>query len=323
MRILITGITGFVGGHLAEALLDRAGVEVHGLSRRGIWPEEWQHLHGKAVLHPCDLCQQAEIARVLAEVRPERIFHLAGYAHVGRSFQDAWAAWDGNLTATLALYEAVVHSGAKPRIVFVGSSHVYGNPEPPDQVFDETCLLRPVSPYASSKAAADLASFQYTQAPGLDIVRARPLNHIGPRQSAQYALPHFASQIAAIEQGSRPPVVETGNLDACRDLTDVRDVVQAYLLLMDQGRRGAAYNIGSGQVVSMQEVLQRLLALSCVQVEVRRQVEAMRPADAPTIRLSAAKLRRETGWTPRYSLDQTLEDILRYWRSVTQAALSI
>ena len=315
MRILVTGITGFAGGHLAEALPAQGQVELFGLSRHAEWPAEWRHLSERVVLRGCDLGDRASIHALLCEAQPERIYHMAGYAHVGRSFQEVEAAWAGNLTATRNLYEAVEQWGGRPRILYVSSGQVYGDPLTPDQVYDEQSLLRPASPYAASKAAADLASYQYTQAPGLHIVRARPLNHIGPRQSPQYAVAHFACQIAAIELGKRAPVVETGNLSPCRDLTDVRDVVRAYMRLMEQGRSGEAYNIGTGEVFSIQTVLDRLLTLTTKQVEIRPRIERMRPGEAAALRTDAGKLRRETGWAPQYTLEQTLRDTLDYWRA--------
>jgi GDP-4-dehydro-6-deoxy-D-mannose reductase len=247
-------------------------------------------------------------------VRPARIYHAAGYAQVGQSFHEPDAAWDGNLTATRRLYEAVVRWGGQPRILFVGSGLVYGDGPEPGQPQDEQCPLCPVSPYGASKAAADLVSYQYTRDPGLDIVRARPFNHIGPRQVPQFAVAHFAKQLVAIERGEGPAVLQTGNLSPQRDLTDVRDTVSAYLLLLERGRSGEAYNVGCGHSYSMQTVLERLLELAGLRVEVRQRAELVRPTDPAVIRVDASKLRRETGWQPRYSLDQTLADTLAYWR---------
>jgi GDP-4-dehydro-6-deoxy-D-mannose reductase len=314
-RALVTGATGFAGGHLVEALLAAGAVEVFGLSRAPNWPAALAHLAGRVELRSCDLCDSTAVEAVLREVRPEQVFHVAGYAHVGRSFQEPHKVWSGNLTATLSLYDAVVRWGGRPRILFVGSGLVYGDPELPYQAQDERCLLQPTTPYAASKAAADLVSYQYTRHPGLDIVRARPFNHMGPRQSPQFALAHFAKQLAAIQRGDTPRVLETGNLSPQRDLTDVRDTVAAYMVLMDRGRRGEAYNIGTGQTRSMQEVLERLLALAGLTVELRQRAELVRSTDQAIVRADATKLRRETGWAPRYSLDQTLADTLAYWRT--------
>jgi GDP-4-dehydro-6-deoxy-D-mannose reductase len=319
MRTLVTGVTGFAGGHLADALLARGEREVFGVCRSAEWPAPTRHLAGRVELRACDLCDGGAVERVLREVRPERIYHLAGYPHVGRSFQEADAAWDGNLSATRSLYEAIARWGGRPRILFVGSGLVYGPGDPPDEPSDERCPLRPGNPYAASKAAADLASYQYTCHPGLDVVIARPFNHIGPRQSPQFAIAHFAKQLIAIERGQAPPVLSTGNLSPRRDLTDVRDVVQAYLLLMELGRTGEAYNIGSGQTVSMQHVVDRLLAMSGLSVTVRQKDELVRANEQAVARADSAKLRRETDWSQRYTLDQTLTDTLNYWREQLQA----
>src|SRR5581483_3300721 len=200
MRNLITGVTGFAGGHLAEALLARGEVVV-GVSRRAAWPQGWGHLAGAFELRACDVADGAAVEAVLRAVRPERIYHLAGYAQTARSFQEPDAAWAGNLGATRALYEAVERWGGRPRVLFVGSGLVYGEADESCRLFDEECLLRPTSPYAASKAAADLVSYQFARAPGLDIVRARPFNHIGPGQSPGFAVPDFCRQVAAMTLG--------------------------------------------------------------------------------------------------------------------------
>jgi GDP-4-dehydro-6-deoxy-D-mannose reductase len=314
MRTLVTGATGFVGGHLAEALLAREDPELFGFSRRGEWPASWSHLAGRVALEACDLCAGADVEGRLRRIRPDRIYHLAGYAQVGQSFREVEAAWAGNLTATRGLYDAIERWGGRPRIVYVSSGLVYGDADGSDQAFSETCLLRPTSPYAASKAAADLASYQYSRSPGLDIVRVRPFNHIGPHQSPQFAVAHFAKQIAAIETGRQPPVLETGNLSPVRDLTDVRDVVRAYLLLAEGGRTGDVYNVATGQALSMEAVLDRLLSLARVPIQVRTQARLVRAVEVAAVRGDAGKLRRQTGWTPRYSLNQTLTDTLEFWR---------
>jgi GDP-4-dehydro-6-deoxy-D-mannose reductase len=297
MPILLTGVTGFAGG------------------RHAYWPTPWLELAGRMNLRSCDLCSLGEVEILLREVQPQQIYHLAGYANAGRSFVEADTAWAGNLTATRILYEAVHRWGGRPRILFVGSGLVYGEGNNVSGVPDETFLLRPDSPYATSKAAADLVSYQYSVTPGLEIIRARPFNHIGPRQMPHYAIPNWVRQLVAIERGQAPPVLETGNLAARRDFTDVRDMVAAYQLLMERGRPGEAYNIAAGQSWTMQEVLNRLLALAGVAVEVRTRKDLLRKTDLSVVLVDAGKLRRETGWVPRYTLDQTLADILAYWRT--------
>jgi GDP-4-dehydro-6-deoxy-D-mannose reductase len=314
MRILVTGVMGFAGSHLAEALLAQGSPRVIGIARRTQWPEACHHFAAKVELHECDLCAGESVERIVRAVEPERIYHLAGYPHVGRSFQEADSAWQGNLIATRTLYDAVARWGGRPRILFVGSGLVYGDSASGADGCTENDLLRPESPYAASKAAADLVSYQYTRYPGLDILRVRPFNHLGPRQAPQFAVSNFARQLAAIERGRQPPILQTGNLQPSRDLTDVRDVVAAYMLAMEQGRSGEVYNVGSGQSYAMQAVLERLTALSGVSVEVRQTASLLRAADAANIRANADKLRCDTGWSPRFSLDQTLTDLLAYWR---------
>ena len=314
MRILLTGATGFAGAYLAEDLLARGDVALTAVARNGDWPEAVRHLAGRVALRACDLCDRAAVEVVVRETRPEQVYHLAGYASPGRSFEEPDAAWAGNLQATRVLYDALARSGGRPRVLFVGSGLIYGSGVGPGGQQDEDTPLRPNSPYASSKAAADLLSYQVTRTPGLDVVRARPFNHIGPRQSAEYAVAAFARQIVAIERGHRPPVLETGDLSPRRDFTDVRDTVAAYSLLMSKGRTGEAYNVAVGRSCSMQQVLDRLLSLAGIAVEVRRRGELVRAAESTVVQVDVGKLRRETDWAPRYTLDQTLADTLDYWR---------
>jgi GDP-4-dehydro-6-deoxy-D-mannose reductase len=320
MRILVTGITGFAGSHLAEALLAKSGVEVIGASRAGRWPESARHLAGRAQLVACDLSNEASLEALLRDARPDQIYHLAGYPHVGRSVREPDAAWTINLTVTRHLYEAIIRWGGRPRILYVGSGQIYGDPETSEKSFDERCILRPTTPYGASKAAADLASFQYTRTASLEIVVARPFNQIGPRQSSEFAVAHFARQIADIARGVQAPILETGNLSPRRDLTDVRDAVRGYVLLMEKGKNGEAYNVGAGQTVSMREIVDRLLQLAKVQADVRQRPDLVRSRDIAEIRADATKLRRETGWAPLISLEQSLADILDYWRAIENSA---
>lgn len=319
MRILITGITGFIGGHLAEVLRAEGGHTLTGVSRADGLPGPLAHLTGAADLRTVDLMDGARVEAVVREARPDWVFHLAGYANTGKSFREPDRCWADNVDATRALYDAVHRAGARPRILFVSTGLVYGDPEGPEQECDERAVLRPASPYAASKAAADLLSYQYTRHPGLDVVRVRLFNQIGPRQPADYATANWARQIAAAEAGRQPPVIETGDLSSGRDLTDVRDIVAAFRLLIEKGRTGEVYNAGRGRTWRMHEVLDRLVGLARVRVEVRQRVEPGRRADTAVTRADARKLRQATGWEPRYDLDRSLADILDYWRGVTAA----
>lgn len=319
MRILITGVTGFVGGHLVEALRAEGGHELFGLSRQGRWPAGLDHLDGSARLFTGELSHRSAVESVLRETRPEWIFHLAGYANTGKSFREPDLCWADNLDATRTLYDAVAAIELRPRILFVSTGLVYGEPDEPGQPCTEFTTLKPASPYAASKAAADVMSYQYTRSPGLDIVRARMFNQIGPRQPADYAVANFARQIAAAETGTIPPVLSTGDLSAHRDLTDVRDMVIALRLLIEHGQTSEAYNAGRGQTWKIQDVLNRLLKLSRVPIEVNQAIPPGRKGDTNIARADPAKLKAATGWKPKYELDQTLADVLDSWRNETSS----
>lgn len=313
-RSLITGVTGFVGCHLARALLEREGTRVQGLSLQSGWPVSGGDLALPVSLVSADLCDTARVANILREFQPTHIYHLAGYAEVGSSFSEPDAAWLGNLKATRSLYNAILAWGGRPRVLYVGTGAVYGEPEDPDRPIDERAVLRPNSPYASSKAAADLMSYEYVRSRNLDIIRVRPFNHVGPGQSPRFALASFAWQVAAIEQGRQAPVMRVGNLWPQRDLTDVRDVVQAYRLLMDHASPGDVFNIASGTTQPMQAFLDQLLALSTAAITVETDPELVRKVDTAAVRVDTTALRRLTGWRPKYTMPQTMADTLEYYR---------
>jgi GDP-4-dehydro-6-deoxy-D-mannose reductase len=320
MRALVTGATGFVGLHLLRELAAAGADAIIGLSRDPPVPDA--SLPADVSLHQGDLLDAALLARVLADARPTHLFHLAGYADTGRSFQEPEAVWRGNLDATRSLYEAVHRAGLPTRILFVSSGTVYGEPDT-SQPVDETAVLRPQSPYAASKAAADLLSYQVSCAPGLDIVRARPFNHVGPGQSARYAVANFARQLAAIERGLQPPLLRVGNLSPLRDFTDVRDVVRAYVLLGEKGRKGEAYNVASGNSLPMSEVLRQLLSLCRIPVRVETDPLLVRAVEWAGVRVDVRALQTQTGWRPALPLRQTLEDTLDYWRGRADELLLI
>ena len=330
MRIFVTGATGFVGGHLAELLVAAGGAEVHGVARRADWPPELDHLSDRVRLHAVDMTDRSRVEILLRDLRPERIYHLAGYAQTGQSFREPEAAWAGNLGATRALFDAVASvaglceagpgsktpapENSSPRILAVTSGMIYGTNERPEVPCDEAAPLRPTSPYASSKAAADLLAYQVTRWPGLDVVRVRPFNQIGPRQSPQFAVASFARQLARIERGEQPPRLEVGDLSGARDFTDVRDMADAYRRIMETGVRGEAYNAASGVAVRIGDMLDQLRALCRAPVEVVTAADRLRPSDAAVLTGDSGKLRQATGWRPRYTLQHTLRDTLDYWR---------
>lgn len=313
MRILITGINGFVGGHLLERLATEGGHRISGFSRSGDWRKSLAHLSPLAELHAVDLLDRSTVTATLRTIQPERIYHLAGFASPGKSFKDPETCWAENLTATRNLLDAVAEVARDSRVLMVSTGLVYGDADSPDDAFDELRPLRPTSPYAESKAAADQLAEKFSRDAGLQVVRVRPFNHIGPRQSAEYAVGNFARQVAAIVLGKAEPIIETGDLSARRDLTDVRDVVEAYLLALERGRSGEVYNVGRGIAYGMDEILHWFIDRAGVAVEVHSRSDTVRKGDTAVTRCDAAKIRTELGWLPRYELGQTVKDILDYW----------
>lgn len=315
MRVLITGITGFVGGHLTDRLVAEGGHTLAGTARRAGWPRSLSHLESAASVYSADLDDAPRLREILDDFRPEWVIHLAGYAKTGQSFREPDLCWKANLDGTRSLYTAVEASSIRPRILFASSGLIYGEPASGQVDWDESAPLKPASPYAASKAAADLLSYQVTRKPGLDVVRIRLFNQIGPRQSTDYAIANFARQIAAIEAGRQEPVLKTGDLSAYRDLTDVRDMVAAIRAVIERGITAEAYNAGRGEVRRMEEILRRLIAVSGVKLEVQTQIEPGQAADATISQANIGKLQARTGWKPSYALDDTLAAILDDWRT--------
>ncbi len=314
MRALVTGISGFVGGHLAEHLIASGDVVV-GLSTSGRWPDGLAHLAPTARIEPCDLAKvsDADLSDLIARKQPEVIYHLAAQANPQASVGDPRGTWALNLGGTLTLLEAAKTSGVKPRVVLVGSGVCYGNPPAELMPVSESCPLRPNNPYSASKGAADLLGVQHFLAHATDVVMVRPFNHAGPRQSSSYVLSALARQVAEVEAGLKA-AVEVGNLDIVRDFTDVRDVVAAYRLLATKGQPGEIYNLGSGRGTRLADALETLKNLARTPIEVRVDPARVRPVDQPLLVADATKLRHATGWAPRFAIEATLADMLDDWR---------
>jgi GDP-4-dehydro-6-deoxy-D-mannose reductase len=312
MRLLITGINGFVGGHLAEHLLASAIGDVWGLARQPsfVLPE----LRGRVEFVAADLGDLDQAVAALASVQPDLIFHLAGQANVPRSFAEPAQTLTTNILAQLNLFQAALRLKQNPLFLIVCSNEIYGRVAPDDLPIDEDTPLRPVSPYAVSKATQDLLAYQYYVSHKLRTIRLRPFNHIGPRQTEQFVASAFAAQIARIETGGQEPLLRVGDLAAERDFTDVRDMVAAYALAARHGEPGQAYNIGSGRTVSIRWLLDTLLAFSARDIAVEPDPARMRPADVPRVVCDSRRFRERTGWAPQIPLEQTLYDILEHWR---------
>ncbi len=319
MNVLITGAGGFVGGHLLEHL--RRSFPDAAL--HGTLLNEAEHRAAldafQCHLRVIDLCDPDAVRDLVAALRPDWIFHLAGQAYVPRSFEAPWETLENNIRSTLNLLEALRHQKLPARILVVSSAEIYGNAKPETLPLDETATLIPSSPYSVSKIAQDMLAWQYTRAHQVFTVRARPFNHIGPGQNARFAAADWASQIAEAEAGRRAPVVEVGNLSAARDFTDVRDVVRAYTLMLEHGQPGDVFNVCTGQAHTMQSILKTLVSLSAVPVQVREVPERVRPVDIPVLYGTYERLRQRTGWAPRFTIEQSLRDVLDEWRGRVRA----
>lgn len=317
MRAVVTGVSGFVGGHLVEHLVSEGDLVV-GLSASGHWPVGLAHLGRMVRIESFNLVErsEADLADLLCRKQPDVIYHLAAQSNPQESLADPRGTWSLNLGGSLNLLEAVKASGRQPRVVLVSSGVCYGNPPPEFIPVGEDCPLRPTNPYAASKAAVDLLGIEHHLAHGTDVVMVRPFNHAGPRQSSRYVLGALVAQVAEVESGHRE-CIEVGNLDVIRDFTDVRDVVRAYRLLVQAGKPGEVYNLGSGQGTKIADALQQLRSQATAPIPVRVDAARVRPVDQPLLIANASKLRAAVGWEPRYSIDQTLADMLE---SARQAA---
>jgi GDP-4-dehydro-6-deoxy-D-mannose reductase len=312
MRALITGINGFVGGHLAAQLLLSGEWQIWGLARQAelAAPE----LRGRVEVVVADLGRAEQAVAALERVQPEVIFHLAGQSNVPRSFDDPGGTLMANVLAQLHLIQAVLRLRQDPLLLIAGSNEIYGQVRPEELPLNEDTPLRPVSPYAVSKATQDLLAYQYHVSHKLHTIRLRLFNHIGPRQRELFVVSAFAAQIARIEAGQQVPLLHVGNLAAERDFTDVRDIARAYELAALRGQPPLAYNVGSGRAVSMRWLLDTLLAFSERDISVEPDPSRMRPADVPQVVCDNRLFREHTGWEPLTPIEQTLFDVLEYWR---------
>ena len=314
MRILITGITGFVGSHLAEYALAQ-GAEVIGSLRWRSKTEHIEHLRARVTLLESDLRDVLSVRSLLEQARPDCIVHLAAQSFVAASWQQPVETFYTNAISQTNLFEAMRQLGSKARFLVIGSSEEYGLVEPDELPIRETNPLRPLSPYAVSKVTQDLMGWQYFKSYGMHVVRSRAFNHTGPRRGDTFATSNFAKQIAEMEAGLREPVVLVCDLKPTRDFSDVRDIVRAYWLLLERGTPGEVYNLCSETEWSIERVLNFLIGQSTVtRIEIRQDPARLRPSDVPALRGCREKVERALGWRGVIPLEQTLTDLLDYWR---------
>ena len=306
MKVLITGIDGFVAGYLSEYLL-KNDYDVYGTTIK----ESYKNARIKIL--KMNLLDVENVNNVIKNISPDMIFHLAGQSAVGLSWQKPVLTIDVNVNGTLNLLEAVKNSNVNSKILIVGSSDQYGIIKPENCPIKETQPQIPQSPYGISKKTQEEIGKLYVKAYNMNIIFVRAFNHIGARHSENFVVPDFASKIVKIEKGENP-VLKVGNLDTLRDFTDVRDIVRGYVMLLENGKIGESYNIGSGNVVKVKDILEKLVSLSNKEIKIEIDKEKFRPVDVPIVQCDNAKIRKDTEWIPEISIDETLKDVLEYWR---------
>jgi GDP-4-dehydro-6-deoxy-D-mannose reductase len=311
MRVFITGATGFAGRHLINAL-PSPEFAVYGSS----FPLP-PHPSEKNIFF-LDLRSERDVFEVIRVVQPQWIFHLAAVSNVSHSWERRRETMETNVMGTFYLFEAAKKFVPDVRILYVSSSDVYGfipkGENPVEKAFSEEDPFHLVNPYALSKVAGELLGGFYSEIENLDVVIARPFPHTGPGQSPDFVCSDWARQVIQIERGAQEPVMRVGNLDIKRDFTDVRDTLRAYILLMQKGRRGEVYNICRGEGVSLRKILEMLLASSSKSVMVEQDPAKMRKADIPFLVGDNRKIKKETSWKPQIQLEETLLELLDYWR---------
>ena len=320
MRVLITGITGFVGSHMAEYALAK-GAQVFGSTRWRSKTENIEHLRSKVTFIESDLRDLSSVRALLETSAPDYIVHLAAQSFVGVSWHAPAETLTTNIISQVNLLEALRGLKMSPRFLAVGSSEEYGLVLEGELPIKETNPLRPLSPYAVSKVTQDMMAYQYFKSYGLPIIRTRAFNHEGPRRGDVFVTSNFARQVAEIEAGLREPVVYVGDLTPRRDYSDVRDIVRGYWLLLERGEPGEVYNLCSGRSWSIKQVLDFLLNLSTVKgIAVKTDPARLRPSDVMILEGDPTKMRKATGWKVEIPFERTLTELLDYWRQRTRAS---
>ena len=315
MKVLITGITGFAGSHLADYILqNHPEVKVYGMVRWRSRMDNVKHVLDKITLVEADLKDYISIRNIIKEIEPDYIFHLAAQSFVPTSWKLPQETLQINVLGQVNILEAIKELKLDTVIQIAGSSEEYGLVYENELPIKETNPLRPLSPYAVSKITQDFLGYQYFKSYGIKTIRTRGFNHTGPRRGDVFVSSNFAKQIAEIEKGKREPVIYVGNLEAIRDFTDVRDMVRAYWMAVEKGEPGDVYNICTGRGLKIKEVLEILLSYSKVKVEVKVDPARLRPSDVPVLIGDNTKFVKRTGWKPEIPIEKTLKDLLDYWR---------
>jgi GDP-4-dehydro-6-deoxy-D-mannose reductase len=314
-RVFVTGATGFVGSHLIDFLRRQTRAHVFGAKRRGNHTARTQTTDIVEWVET-EITDAQNVLAAVKSVKPTHVFHLAAQSFVPTSWSAPQETFTTNAIGTINLLEAVKVLELDTKIHIAGTSEEYGSVKPEELPIREETPLRPLSPYAVSKVAADLSGQQYHRSYGLQVVITRAFNHTGPGRDEVFAESNFSKQIALIEKGLQEPVIRVGNLDSARDFSDVRDIVRAYWLALEKGEPGNVYNIASGKVTRLGDLLELLLSRAKLKgIRIKQDPQRLRPSDVPAPQGDCSKFRRLTGWSPKIPLERTLEDLLDFWRS--------
>lgn len=327
-KILITGITGFVGSHMADYLLHRGTAAIFGLKRWNLSRlRNIRHLldHPRVTLLDCDITDPIGVRQIIKQVKPDKIFHFAAESFVSPSWLHPTHYMAVNFQGTVNLLDAVREAGISPRFFIPGSGEEYGEIAESELPIRETTVLRPVNPYAVSKIAQDFIGLVYFKSYGLPVIRTRAFNHEGPRRDHVFGIPAYAYQIARIEAGKQPHVVKVGGIEDKRNFTHIADLIEAYWLAMERCAPGELYLIGADEpehIHTFREALQSLLEMSPVKgIRIEQDPALVRPTSVPRLIGDTSKFRALTGWKPKIPYRQILQDTLAYWRDFVQKGL--
>jgi len=321
LRALITGITGFAGNYLAQLLL-KESVEVHGMANDPLF-EPFLDLGARSICYfPTDICDLAGVRNLLSEIKPDWVFHLAARTSPSKSLEEPLETFNVNWGGTLNLLEAIRTLKLPCRFLLVSSGQIYGRSQTGGHTLAEVAPLHPATPYAVSKAASELLASQYAYAYGVLVVRVRPFNHTGPGQGEGFVCPDMARKVAEIECGLRPPSLQVRNPDALLDLTDVRDIVEGYVAAIQKGLRGEVYNLCSGRGIPVSFVARHLASLSKRGFSLEDSLAGSAAGEEGALIGDNSRAERELGWRPRYPVEQTLREVLDYWRGIMASQIT-
>ncbi len=316
MKVLITGIGGFAGSHLADYIIKNTKATVYGILRDMEKDDNLKQLDGNVILSTCEISDFQSVFKVIKDTQPEIIFHVAGQAFVPSSFEHAAETFKTNVIGTINVFEAVKASEISPRIIVVTSGEVYGETFGLPSLHTEQSIPQPVNPYAASKTSVDYVAQTYKKYEGLDIVIARPFNHTGPRQRPNFVCSSLAKQIVGIKKSNSERVLRVGNIKARRDFTDVRDIARGYWMLSQiDNKNNFIFNLCSGKIYSIEEIIRLFEEITSEQFTLNVEPKRLRGYDIQLLAGNASAIEHSIGWKAEIPLKQTLTDLLDYWNS--------